>query len=1137
MKILSFFLLVLLAASANATSPVSKLAAEWLVPHGSDPQSFTLVDTATGVVRPAYMKPSGVLVWRSPVATGVSNVSAVCAAVPASSGEAVAITSIEANRVMLVEIDTQSPLARVMPNLAGIGPSGLAVTVIGGQKELMVISSQNGSTAGTAETHANMPTIANRNASTSYFSVFDSLQPLTNPVSPSTIVGFYSAQSALGTATGVLTRSGSAVNRNNQTSHSGTFRFTTAVRTQDGTTSIPLILGIRPGTTEAAIIKVITPITTAGTFTSTSVTFPRAIGAVVPLLNGGYGPLTDGFIAIAADGTRADWFRINSAGTALVSTTQSFIPAAGLSLTGMIPLTGIGMVHLEGASAAGPSNSFKSFLWNGSTWNQVDSGTLPGITTASLSPASLLFFDADPSVNESASLIGIQAVADWTRPLSYPAPFPAIIKRETYGSSSGGLTFAANHTVSAPSGATYLMTNQPEAGVSITALGTAGDLLAPDLRIEPPSGPCSSSIQVTALYDEERQELLWRNAGFGAWIAWSGPLGVSYSRSLQFSLRSIGTGIMGPIVSRSYTFAAADLADEDIDGDGVPDYVEQHYDLDAFSGPDHDGDGWSDLDELLNGTNPASTASSPAPDTSKNIATGGGFRIAVSALHHGGTEIANGEEILAHTTDGSLLDREAVAVFATPLPDGSTRGAILASDTAVPADQLVALGTPLYFNITTGAPVNGRELRAFIRSPDPVAFSPAFAPTGANLAADATGWVTAAQSAAAAMPVTTARTVITPADTAVAVLMEDLVHRAITAARPAFDPAPVLDAFTFFADRDGDRTRSAPAADDANLLRATGFDLRLALDLAITARSMMTNAATQIYSRHANSSASNPGIAMPLDALRIILRGGSAPAEYSGAVTTTNLNNARNAYNLAVTFLSLSYRPSQTWTVEVIATPPSTGAYRRTSDSNTILLLNRNGERITLEQGLGLRPGTRFSVTGFTDTPDEAGMDTMEVSLASLSFAPASSDNDSDGNLLDDEWERFFFGSTGEDPFSDPHGSGHQLLQYFLDGIDPRGGETPAGPPVTLGLQASVLQAANTPGNAYFLDFRFPAVYQNQFDFILEASSSLAAGSFTPVAGAAISSSGGDELRIIIPATAATAPSTFYRIALRLRQE
>ena len=1131
-----FLAYCLLAASAQAATPVSKLAAEWLAPHSSDPKAFTLVDTATGTVRHGFMKSSGAVSWRTPVATGMTQVSGVCSAVPVSSGEAVAVTSVEENRVMLVEIDTQTPLARVMPNLAGIGPSGLAVTVTGGAKELMVISSQNGSTAGTAETHANMPTTANRNASTGHSLAFNGLQPLINPTSPSTIVGFYSAETVSGTATGVLTRSGSVVNRNNQTSHSGTFRFTTAVRSMDGASSIPLILGFSPDTNQAAIIKVITPITTASTFTSTSVTFPRAIGAVVPLLNGGYGPLTDGFMAIAADGTRADWFRINSAGTALVSTLQSFTPAAGLSFTGMIPLAGIGMVHLEGASATGPSNSFKSFLWNGSTWNQADSGALPGIATTSLSPASLLFFNADPSANESATLIGIQAVADWTRPLSYPAPFPATVGRETFGSSSSGLAFTSNHTVSAPPGASFLMTNQPEAGVSITALGTAGDLLAPDLRIEPPSGPCGSSIQVTALYDDQRQELLWREADGGAWTAWNGPLAVSYTRQLQFSLRSIAAGTMGPIESRNYTFAASSLADADADGDRVPDYVEQYHELNAFGGPDHDSDGWSDLDELLNGKNPASAASSPLPGTSKNIATGGGFRIVASARNHAATEIANGEEIFAHTTDGSLLDREVVASFPTPLPDGGTRGALLASDTSVPSDQLVALATPLYFNITTSTR-SGRELRGFIKSPDPVAFSPAFTPGGSGLAADATGWVTAAQAAVAAMPLATARTVIAPADTAVAIIMEDLVHRAITAARPTSEPAPSLDTFTFFADRASDRTRTAPAEGDSTLLRAAGFDLQLALNVANAARSAMSNAATQLYSHHSATSASNPSMTMPLDALRIMLRGGSPPAGYSGAVGATNLNNARNAYNLAIASFSSSYRPSHTWTVEVMSAPPATGAYRRKSDSNTILLLNRNGERIRLEQGLGLLPGTCFSVTGFTDTPDDGGLDTMEVNFASLTFAPASSDNDSNGNLLDDEWERFFFGSTGQDPFSNPHGSGYQLLQYFLDGIDPRSDETPSGPPVDLGLQTPVLQRANTPGNSFFLDFRFPAAYREQFDFILEASYSLQPGSFNAVGGAIVSAIGGDELRAIIPATAATAPSTFYRIALRLRQD
>lgn len=1135
MKIRLILSTVLFAASAHATKPVSKLAAEWLIPHGSDPQAFTLVDTATGVVRPAYMKPSGAVVWRTPVATGVTNVSAVCAAVPASSGEAIAVTSVEANRVMFVNIDTSVALARVMPNLSGIGPSGLALTVNGGASELMVVSSQNGSNPGKAETHSNPATTANLNASASDALLYNGLQPLSNPASPSSFSGFYSASTGSNTSTGVLIRSGTNVQRYNQTSHTGAYRFCPGVRTEAGAASISIIFGHRPGTNEAAIIKVNSPIASAGTFTSTSVTFPRAIGTVIPLLGGGYGPLTDGFVAIAADGSRADWFRINTAGTAFISTSQSFTPSAGLALTGAIPLPGIGLLQIEGTTASGTSSTFRSFLWDGSGWVQQASGSLPSISATSLSPASLLFFSADPSVDESASLIGIQAVADWTRPLSYPAPFPATIKRESFGSTSGGLSFTANHTVSAPAGASYIMTNQLEAAVSITALGGTNDLLSPELRINPPSGAYTDSVQVTAIYDAERQELFWRDSGSGAWTAWSGPIGVSYSRSIQFSLRSIATGVMGPIESRSYTFSAAQLADQDSDGDGVPDYVEQHFGLDAFGGPDHDADGWSDLDEILNGTNPANATSSPVSGTSKNIATSGGFLIAVSASNHSGTEIANSEEILVHATHGSLLDRNTVAAISPALPDGSTRGAILTSSTAVAADQLVALSTPLYFN-STGGTRTGRELRAFLASPQPLSFSPVFTPSGTSLSADAAGWVTAAQAAAATMPIASARTLIRPADTAVAILIEDLVHRAASLVRPAFDPIPALSSFTFFPDRDSDRTCTSLESEDQELLRNAGFDPRLALILADSKKTAMSNAANQIYTRHANTSDANPGIAMPLDALRSLLRSGTLSTGYETAVGTTDINNARNAYNQAISAIADSYRPSQSWTIEIVTSPPSAGVYRRTSDSASIVLLDRYGKRIYLEQGLGLRPGTLFSVTGFTDTADENGMDTMEVTLASLTFAPSSSDNDSDGNLLDDDWERYFYGSTGQLPFSTPHGSGYQLLQYFLDGIDPRSGVSPAGPPVALGPQSAALQRATTPGHAFLLDFSFPAAYRSQFDFVLESSSSLTPGSFTAVAGSTVSLVSGNQFRATIPSTAATASSTFYRIVLRLRQ-
>lgn len=1121
----------LLAATAHATVPVSKLAAEWLVPHGTDPQKASLIDSASGTVRTVVMQPVGTVVWRSPVATGVTHVSDVCGAVPAASGEAVALTSIEVNRVMLVNIDAATPVARVMPNLSGIGPSGLALTVTGGASELMVLSSQNGSIAGLAETHANIPTTANLTASKADPLAYNSLQPLANPAAPANMVGFYSAASGADTATGVLVRSGAAVNRYSQTTHSGAFRFTPAVRTVDGAASIPLILGHRPGTNVATLIRVNTPVTTAGTFTDTSVNFAYPVSAVVPLRNGGYGPLTDGFLAIAADGTRADWIRINASGNALVSTSQSFTPSSGLSLTGIIPMTGSGLMRLEGSPANGPSASFKAFQWDGSNWTQTASGNLPGIDTTSLLPASLLFFNADPAADESAALIGIQAVADWTRPLSYPAPFPLTVMRETFASSAGGLAFAAVQPVSAPPGASYVMTNQPEAGLSITALGGTNDLLTPELEINPLSGPCSHSIQVTALYDAERQELLWRDAASGPWNAWAGPLAVCYSRSLQFSLRSIATGTRGPIVTRSYTFAAADIADEDSDGDGVPDYVEAACGLDAFGGPDHDSDGWSDLDELIVGTNPDDPLSSPAIGTSKNIAVGGGFRLAASARNHQGTEIADAEEILAHATDGSLLAREAVATFAIPLPDGAIRGAILNTDTPVPADQLVALATPLYFNITSGTR-SGRELRAFIPSPEPVTFSPAFSPAGSSLSADAAGWVAAAQSAAASLPVAASRTVVTPADTAVAVLLEELVQRALIAARPVSDPAPALDAFTFFPARDSDRTLTPPAAGDAELLRGSGFDLRSGLNLATAARSAMSDAAHQIYQRHAAASESEPGILVPLDALRSFLRGGSTPAGYEGAVGTPELNSARNAYLLAIANAASSYRPMQTWTVEVLETPPSQGIYRRTSDSANIALLDRSGARITLDQGFGLMPGTRFSVTGFTDTPDTGSTDTMEVMAASLTFAPASSDNDTDGNLLDDEWEKFFFGSTGQDPLSEPS-PGYSLLQYFLDGVDPRGAETPDGPPVSLAPSDAALTRAG--GGSYYFEFSFPQAYAAYYEFALEESTTLVAGSFSEISSAVFSLVGTDRYRATISAGEAADPKGFYRVRVSLR--
>jgi hypothetical protein len=206
--------------------------------------------------------------------------------------------------------------------------------------------------------------------------------------------------------------------------------------------------------------------------------------------------------------------------------------------------------------------------------------------------------------------------------------------------------------------------------------------------------------------------------------------------------------------------------------------------------------------------------------------------------------------------------------------------------------------------------------------------------------------------------------------------------------------------------------------------------------------------------------------------------------------------------------------------------------YLRIDGASEIALLNADGTRFRFERGLGLKPGTRFSATGFTDTPPAGPYPTMEITAAAFVSRPAASDNDQDGNLLDDEWERFFFGETGQDPYSQPHGDGYSLLQYFLAGVDPRGGGSPPGPPIDLGPQLPIL----TPvaGGAYHLDFLFPAGYQDLFDFVLERSTTLAPGSWLPIPGIDISSLGGDELRAVIPPDEAPAGTAFYRIRVVL---
>ena len=1125
-------LLFLAAALPLIARPTTKLAAEWYVPFDSSSKQFALIDEATGVTRIAFMGSDGNLDWTHNIPTGLPLVSDTTSSLYGPNGEVLALSSSTSNRVVLLDCQTAAPYPRLTPAMTGTGPSGVAAIGTSGSRELLIAFSENGSQPGSLETRNNPGTTLALAAQSNHpTNQFRRLQPLAAPGSSSTIA-LYSETFGSDTRCGLITRSGASHTANQKATFTGRVEFTTFIQSLHFPTR-PYVLGYRSNATTAQLIHFSTPLTTASTLTSNLVTFPYPVATILPIL-GTAGPLTEGFIAIAQNGTQARAYRINAAGTGIEETGQNITPESGTFLSGIAVLDGIGMVKLSSTTAGGTTTTFHAYVWDGGQWVQTSRGSLPAISAALSSLASLLFYSEDPAKNNDAKLLGIQSLPDWTRLPSYPNAVPTTVVREAFTNATSGLTSNGTAPVSPPTGTNYVIANQAEPALSIAAIGGMEAAFSPTLLLDPPSGHYSEPFQVVATYDTERYLLRYRRDG-GDWLPYANTtaITVAWDSTLQFTLASIHDGRQGPIVSRTYTLPLADILEVDSDKDGVPDFVEWENGLNPFGGADSDGDGFSDLDEILQNTRPNDPTSVPA--SSLAVSTGGGIALAVLATDGDLRSIANNEEMIARAVDGTLIARAKVDDLSTALPGGATRAALLRAAISPPTREIIALHSPLYFNNHVNAQRSGREIIGHVPADPAPTISPSFTYTpGMTLSQAATAWRNAAVSAAENMPAAAGLTTMQPADTAVSILLEQLMHQAIATLRPPATPAPALTSFTAFPSRDADVERSAPTVEDRAALLNAGYSHRLALALASQARASMAPLANNYYAIHHISSATNPGMMLPLDALRVVLRGGTPPAGYAGSASASAIDTARNAYNAALAQSASSYRPYATWLVEISAAPAPKGVYLRVNDATQVALLHPDGERFQLQQGLGLAPGTRFSVSGFIDTAPVTGLATMEVTAAVISFQPAATDQDQDGNLLDDEWEKFFFGSKGQNPFATPHGGSHSLLQFFLSGTDPRSGKFPAEAAVDLRPTAPAIQSNPGPGG-FVIDFVFPAAYQDRFDFVLERSTTLAPGSWLAVPGIPITPMDDDQLRATIPPAEAPAGQAFYRITLRLK--
>ncbi|MEN3942717.1 hypothetical protein WJU23_15560 [Prosthecobacter sp. SYSU 5D2] len=889
-------------------------------------------------------------------------------------------------------------------------------------------------------------------------------------------------------------------------------------------------------------IEVLRVLPTEKDFTASGFDAGREIAQMLRLP----GEETDQVMMIFADGTAAVYDYTQAGGFTLADSLDlSGEPGAAQSA---VALADGSFALLTGLDADGRPTAHRLFSKNGDgRYVPHSGGSLPKLGGGQAAFGNVFFFSATPFLNENARLVGQWSVGDWSSAMIFGATPRA--DGESFVSSILGLgsRFTREFTP-VPSGAVAGLANQYRDDISLARLNASprvlGDLSA-GVTVQPAGGLFKEAVQVSLVAAGQVQGIYYRRSASGTFTLYSNPFYL-YQNSVVEAYALMADGKRTPVTQATFSFSQAPEK-QDTDGDGVPDFVELELELDPDGGADTDGDGFSDLDELLAGTSPSLKGQFPEGDESRPETTDK-VNLAIQPRPWDGP--ANSEvfariglPVECHEVDGALLGEGRVSKPA------DEPFAAFPCQPVEAQQRLLVVSTPLHYQLRSdeGEQRRGRELVGLVAVPDAVPVEIPFE-YGVGSQADRTAsWIQAAQAAYAAVGPAVLIKSIGVDETLAFLLLEARVGELLQFRGIGGSTDFSLTPFREHEGRDPFQPGTVSSAQLLSLEQGVGdpqfSDAVKLRELLAHYESVVRNTkndptiellkqlAREIYQISSMQHDEVPGgLKPPLDALRQFIRFISLDAEYVSRISLKQ----EELFELYQLIYPLRHeapvRPYVRLTLKIPENAPADGQTYAESLSGalTYVLRDKRGQPFEMPGHFRQIPGSQFSIIAYDDLPPETGGHPLEVFSLTLTTIPLASVTDTDGNLLSDEWELLYFGSTGQDAFSSPDGSGYSLLQQFLAGTDPTDASSvPTGAPGTFSF-GGVAQRREGDGS-FVIDFQWSSSFGDAFEFVVQETTDMVG--FSPRA-ATFHHLGGDQYQAVVPATGAG--RVFYRVGVRL---